>query len=49
VVTRICRPSAKFTVFAPVIPVEQLHVQEVELMRGSAGAQTVHSGEKCVC
>ena len=46
VVTRICRPSAKFTVCAPVIPAEQLHVEEVELMRRSTGPQTVKPGEK---
>jgi hypothetical protein len=44
VVTRICRPSAKFTVCAPVIPAEQLHVEEVELMRRSTAPQTVQSG-----
>ena len=49
VVTRICRPSAKFTVCAPVIPVEQLHVEEVELMQGNTGSQTVQSGDKSVC
>jgi len=48
VVTRICRPSAKFTVCAPVIPAEQLHVEEVELMRRSTAPQTVQSGEKSV-
>jgi hypothetical protein len=48
VVTRICRPSAKFTVCAPVIPAEQLRVEEVELMRRSTGPQTVQSGEKSV-
>lgn len=47
-VTRICRPSAKFTVCTPVIPAEQLHVEEVELMRWSTGPQTVQSGEKSV-
>lgn len=47
-VTRICRPSAKFTVCAPVIPAEQLHVEEMELVRQSTGPQTLQSGEKSV-
>lgn len=48
-VTRICHPSAKFTVCDPVIPAEQLLAEEVELMRRSTGSQTVQSGEKSVC
>jgi hypothetical protein len=45
VVTRICRPSVKFTICAPVIPAEQITVEEVELRRRSAGSETARTGK----
>lgn len=44
VVTRIYRPSVKFTVRVPVIPAEQINVEEVELTRRSTGSETTQTG-----
>jgi hypothetical protein len=48
VVTRIYRPSIKFTVRIPVIPAEQINVEEVELTRRNTGSQTTQTGEGSV-
>lgn len=48
VVTRIYRPSVKFTIRVPVIPAEQINVEEVELTRRSTGSQTTQTGEGSV-
>ncbi|XP_021925849.1 neuroepithelial cell-transforming gene 1 protein-like isoform X2 [Zootermopsis nevadensis] len=45
VVTRICRPSVKFTVCAPIIPAEQITFEEVELRGRSAGSETARTGQ----
>ncbi|XP_069695170.1 rho guanine nucleotide exchange factor 3-like isoform X2 [Periplaneta americana] len=44
VVTRVCRSSPKFTVSFPVIPVEELEAEEVELVPKNTGAQKTCPG-----
>lgn len=44
-VTRICRPSVKFTICSTIIPAEQINVEEVELRRRSAGPEAGRTGE----
>lgn len=47
-VTRIYRPSVKFTVRIPVIPAEQINVEEVELTGRNTGSQRTQTGEGSV-